>query len=83
MLRVQGEMKTILLPSGDHFGWHAPSGIFVTWVRPVPSIFISQISTAPDLVEAKAICSAPPSGVGNGVGVIVAVGSGVEVSVGK
>ncbi len=80
--RSQGEMKAIFVPSGDHFGWQAPSGIFVRCTRPVPSTFISQISTAPERVEAKAIWAEPPNGVGRGVRVIVGVGLGGNVAVG-
>ena len=81
--RSQGEIKAILVPSGDHFGWQAPSGIFVRFTRPVPSTFMSQISTAPERVEAKAIWAEPPSGVGCGVMVIVGVRLGSEVMVGR
>ena len=49
---------------------------------PLPSRFISQISTAPVRLEAKAICLAPASGVGSGVGVMVGVSVVVLVTVG-
>jgi hypothetical protein len=50
--------------------------------NPLPSMFINQISTAPERLEAKAICAAPPIGVGCNVMVIVGEGIGVRVRVG-
>ena len=81
--RTQGEIKAILKPSGDHFGWQAPSGISVTCFKFVPSIFINQISTAPERVDANAIWDDPPRGVGKGVKVMVGDGEEVGVNVGE
>ncbi len=44
---------------------------------------MSQISTAPERVEAKAIWAEPPNGVGCGVMVIVGVRLGSKVKVGR
>jgi hypothetical protein len=56
--------------------------MFVICLSPVPSLFISQISTAPDRVDANAICSEPPIGVGGRVWVIVGDRDGLGVKVG-
>src|SRR5574341_1844443 len=79
-------MKSSFCPSGDHSGWHAPSGWFVNRLWLEPSTFMMKICGRPPLRSlTKAICPPPPRGVIAGVKVGVMVGvsaGGAGVSVG-
>ena len=48
-------MKTSLVPSGDHFCSKSAAGWSVSWVGPLPSAFMTQISPVPPRLDRNAI----------------------------